>query len=461
MSAGELAFKQSFLRRQRTSVTVVDMTGETIEPRSCPCGLPGPRHRLRELATTIALVAACLAPAVAAAAPEFAITGYGTLGYAWSNEDFRYLRYIDSEGTFKADSLLGVQLEARFDPKWGATFQAVTSAPRTRDTGYEAAIRWAFLSYRPQNDWLFRAGRLRPPVLINTPNAEVGVTYDQARLPQEVYTLSPVYDFDGGAFTKTWTMRQGEASLDGYWGRTKVNYRLPFQRYDEQQFFPERITVAGMVVSYTSGSLLLRGGIHHANLRSAGDKSVYETFEAVPIVGPPPFGGALYVPVNPLPRFRADVVTLGADWRPGDWRLTAEYGQRFVRDTRFGPESKGGYLTVARAIGNWTPYLTHARLLSGSEPRGFYQVLNETPVPLLAQGPPLFLPATYHRSLADSVVVYDQHSTMLGASYSFSPTSKVKLEWMRVKVGLASALVDGDVHDRRFDVYSVSYSFAF
>jgi hypothetical protein len=50
---------------------------------------------------------------------------------------------------------------------------------------------------------------------------------------------------------------------------------------------------------------------------------------------------------------------------------------------------------------------------------------------------------------------------MLGASYSFSPTSKVKLEWMRVKVGLASALVDGDVHDRRFDVYSVSYSFAF
>ncbi|MEO9136094.1 MAG: hypothetical protein ABI316_05775 [Casimicrobiaceae bacterium] len=407
------------------------------------------------------LMAIGFAPTVALAAPEFAVSGYGTLGYARSDDDLRYLRYIDNEGTIKADSLVGVQFEARFDPKWGATVQAVASAPRTRDSGYEAAVRWAFVSFRPQNDWLFRAGRLRPPVLINTQNAEVGVTYDQARLPVEVYSLSPVYDADGGAVTKTWALGEAELSLDGYWGLTKINYHLPFQRFDDRTYLPERITLMGLVLSYTSESLLLRAGIHRAVTRFTGDQPIEETFAPIQIPAPPPVGGDLYVPFNPLDRVHITVFTLGADWHMGDWRITGEYGQRIIRDTKIGPSSKGAYLTVARSIGKWTPYVTYARLLSGSEARTLYQTLNNTPVPLAALGPPRFLPTTYHAILADQIVAYDQYSTMLGASYSFSATSKIKVEWMRTHVGLVSALVDGDVHHKSFNVYSVSYSVAF
>lgn len=50
---------------------------------------------------------------------------------------------------------------------------------------------------------------------------------------------------------------------------------------------------------------------------------------------------------------------------------------------------------------------------------------------------------------------------MIGISYSFSPTSKLKAELMRTKVGLASGLVDGDVHNRSFNVFSLGYSVAF
>ena len=397
----------------------------------------------------------------AIAAPEFAITGYGTFGYARSDEDFRYLRYIDRDGTFKADSLLGLQLEARFDPKWSATVQAVASAPRTRDSGYEAAIRWAFVGFRPENDWLLRFGRLRPPVLINTQNAEVGVTYDQARLPAEVYTLSPVYDVDGAAFTKTWTTGGAEIALDGYWGTTKINYRLPFQRFVDQQYFPEKIDLAGLVLSRSSETLLLRAGIHRATLKARGDVPFSQAIEPVSIPAPPPFGGDLYVRSGLADKIHVTVLTFGADWRLQDWRITGEYGQRIVNDVNYGVDSRSAYLTAARSVGKWTPYVTYARLLSGNEVRALYRTLNGTPVPLAALGPPLFLPASYHAILADHVIAYDQHSTMLGASYSFSATSKVKIEWMRTRVGLVSALVDGDVHDKAFNVYSVSYSFAF
>ena len=340
-----------------------------------------------------------------------------------------------------------------------------------RDDGYEAKVRWAFLSYRPRNDWLFRAGRLRPPVLINTQNAEVGVTYDSARLPAEVYTLSPVYDIDGAAVTKTWELDSGDLALDAYWGKTDIRYRLPFQRSPNAAqvlgsvglptdgYVPQDITFKGLILSHTSGPLSLRGGFHHARVRP--QPPVPETFAPTSFPGPPPVGGVIYQPVSPQTRFDVTVITLGAEWRPGAWRLTSEYGQRISNDTMLGPASKSGYVTLARGFGNWTPYLTHARLRSPGDQRRLYQDLNSTPVPLGAQAPPLSLPADLHQVFADIVTVFDQRSTMLGVSYSFSPTSKLKAEWMRTRVGLASALVDGDVHYKSFNVFSLSYSVAF
>jgi hypothetical protein len=406
------------------------------------------------------------------AAVDFAVTGFGTLGYAVSDKDFQYLRYIDNDGTFKTDSLVGAQVEVRFTPAWGATVQGVASAPRTRDSGYETKIRWAFLSYRPTNDWLFRAGRVRPPVLINTQNAEVGVTYDQVRLPAEVYSLSPVYDVDGAALTKTWSLQDAEINLDAYWGKTDLAVRLPFRRFpataealsssfgfSNDTFFPEKLTFQGIVLSHTSGPLFLRAGVHHA--RAKVSEPIPETFAPTPIPAPAPLGGVLFTPVNHTGKIGINVLTLGADWRVGDWRVTGEYAQRFVNDTKIGVGSKSAYVTVARNIGRWTPYLTHARLRSDSDTRKIYSDLNETPVPLAVQGPPLFLPPTFHRILADQVFVFDQHSTMLGASYAFSATSKLKLEWMRTRVGQASGFVDGDVHNQSFNVLSVSYSVAF
>ena len=413
----------------------------------------------RVLAAVIALLSW-----VPAAAVDLNLTGFGTIGYARSNENFSYLRYIDDGGTFKVDSIVGVQAEAQFNSQWGFTIQGVASAPRTRDNGYEAKIRWAFVSFRPQNDWLLRAGRVRPPVLINTQNAEVGVTYDQARLPVEVYSLSPVYDVDGGAVTKTWSLENAEINLDAFWGKSEVKFRMPFQREAPQTYIPEKVTFKGLVLSHSSGPLFLRAGVHHAVLRPGGEQPFVESFTPNLVPVPPPFGGTLYMPSNFIDKIDVTVLTLGADWRSGDWRITSEYGQRIINDSKLGADSKSGYVTVARSIGKWTPYMTYARLLSGSDTRKLYQDVNTTPVPLGVQLPPPFgpgLPASFHRSLADQVLVYDQYSTMLGASYSFSATSKVKLEWMRTKVGMRSALVDGDVHDKGFNVFSVSYSVAF
>lgn len=383
-----------------------------------------------------------------------------------SDQQSAYLRYIDKGGTLKTDSLIGLQGEAQFDPQWGATIQIVASAPRTRDDGVEAQVRWAFVSYRPNNEWLLRVGRLRPPVFINTQNAEVGMTYNAARLPTEVYSISPVYDADGAAFTRTWALEGSEVNLDGYWGKTKIKFRNPFQadpalRLFPDPYIPQAITFMGLVLSRSSGPLLLRAGLHRAIGTIEGLQKAVDTYNPSPFPAPPPFGGTLYAPGRVIDKLGLTAVTFGAEWQSGNWRISGEYGQRIVKDTKLGVGSKGGYGTVAYAMGQWTPYFTYARLLSAPETRQLYRDVSGTPVPLGAQGPPLFLPPTFHRILAGQIFVYDQYSTMLGASYNLSLTSKLKFEWMRTHVGLASVLVDGDVHKKSFNVFSMSYNFAF
>ncbi len=410
---------------------------------------------------TLAVAAFAAFESIGAAAADLSVTGFGTIGYASSSQDFKYLRYIDRSGTLKTDSLLGVQAEAQFNPQWGAVVQAVASAPRTRDDGYEAKVRWAFLSFRPDNEWLFRVGRVRPPVFINTQNAEVGVTYDQLRLPAEVYSTSPVYDFDGGAVTKTWNLGSTELNVDAYWGKTDLKYRFHSQSEPLQPYFPEHVTVKGLILSHTSGTLFLRGGAHHATAETAGPQLIPETYSATPVPGPPPIGGTLYVPTGFKRQFDLTLLTLGLDWRFNGWRFTTEYAQRIVPDMKIAFASKSGYATLARQIDKWTPYMTYARLLSDGDVRELYQAIHGTPVPLAVQGPPLFVPANFHGILSDSISVYDQYSTMLGAAYSFSATSKLKFEWMRTKVGLTTSLVDGEVHNKSFNVISLSYSVAF
>jgi hypothetical protein len=395
-------------------------------------------------------------------AVDFTLAGFATLGYAVSDADFTYLRYIDERGTLKTDSLLGLQAEVWLSPEWSGTVQAVMSAPRNRDSGMDVELRWAFVSFRPTNDWLIRLGRIRPPVFLNTQNAEVGVTYDQLRLPVEVYSLSTLYDADGAAVNKTWTTPAGaEVNAEAYWGKREISYRLHPRSDTPVRFFPERITAMGVVLSYLYGPLMLRGGVHRAKAKAQGSDEFPRGYESIPIDAPPPIGGVVRIPSDSVREIDFNVLTLGIEWRPDPWRITAEYGQRHAPDSNLALEDKGVYVTVARKLNHWTPYVTYARLLSEGALRANYREISATPVPVAAQGPPFFLPENFHRRFAQGIATFDQYSIMIGASYSFSATSKLKMEWMRTKVGLVSNFIDGEAHNTSFNVFSIAYSIGF
>ncbi|MBF0626600.1 MAG: hypothetical protein HQL91_00115 [Magnetococcales bacterium] len=406
----------------------------------------------------IALVVS-LGGASSAGAVEWSWSGFATLGYAVSDQDARYLRHIDRDGTLALDSIAGVQVDGHQDGEWGrfgVTLQGVVKDSTDRDHGLEPTLSWAFLSYRPNNDWLFRGGKFRLPVFIFTQNMEVGVTYDQARLPIEFYLIAPNYDIFGLSAARTWNGWNGEVTLEGYFGENVYNWRV-FTRDDQTAHYNKQdLNLGGMVLSYRNDSLMLQGGIHRGRSHLQHGQYV-DRFEPRTIPAPEPLGGTLYLPADPAEVIHNTALTLGLDWRIDEnWRFTSEYGLRIAEDMRIGVGSQGAYATLSRTFDDLTPYVGGAVLRSDDKNMALGRTIESTPVPLAAG-----LPTTYHQTLVDNINTWDQASFMLGFSYAVTPKSRLKAEWMMTHVGQSSRLFDNEAAGSNTNVLSCSYSWVY
>jgi hypothetical protein len=147
-----------------------------------------------------ALLALAALPALA---QDFSWSAYGTIGYARTNRDYGYLRGIDSSGRVDNDSVLGAQGDLRFTPQWSATVQLKLARSLQSDSRWDLRPAWAFVAWRPADDWLLRAGRMRVPLYLQSESMDVGVTHNMARLPVEMYSLVPSSDFNGLSLAKS------------------------------------------------------------------------------------------------------------------------------------------------------------------------------------------------------------------------------------------------------------------
>jgi hypothetical protein len=335
------------------------------------------------------------------------------------------------------------------------------------DDRYAASVSWAFLSWRPTNDWLVRAGKLRIPTFLYSETTDVGATFEFARLPVEMYSLSPTYDFTGLAFSRSWALGNGDLSLDGYWGNAHTHFRL-FLRDDIPPvqergalFVPAKVEAYGLALTLRRGIDVYRVGVHEGRARADG----------IPLVGSYPFvalgpGIGYYQTSNLLPgpgvvypdSISSTILTLGADVHlPAQFRIIGELSRRDSHRSVAAPEGTGGYFSVLRRMGAWTPYVTYAQLKSSSQSRGAYNAVNGNRVPAVVPGADQINAA--QRAGADGIAAYDQKSFALGVSYALTPRSRLKGEIQRVRIGEMSSLIDAPSGGRPGDGRSTSCPF--
>lgn len=420
------------------------------------------------------LVAFVLFPNVVAAA-DYSFSGFGTLGYTRSDTPFHYQRFIDDDGTLKRDSVSGVQIDGKLTSGIGFTVQAVAAPSTEREAGYEGKVAWAFVSWRPSNDWLVRLGRQRIPLYLFSQTYNVGVTYDFARLPTEMYSISPSNDFVGVSGSKTWETSTGDMVLDGYWGKSDLDVRfwlrdgLPPLQPPTAIFRRLGIEGGGLVLTHRNSDSTYRIGISQVFISAKGASNTIPV--TYPFVSAYAGGGYYQVDTNmigpgipTIDRYKYRTLTLGADVAMGSgYRFISEVARSIVPDTHFSNQSMRGYVSLQKKLDKWTPYLTYAVLHSSSGQLKFYKKVNANKVPLSISGAAQINAS--QRAGADAMLVYDQHSLAIGTSYALSPTSKIKAELMRVRIGQVSSFVDAppgtNLRNQNINVISLSYSMVF
>jgi hypothetical protein len=391
-------------------------------------------------------------------------SGFGTIGWAQSDQPYKYQRFIDDHGSFNRDTVLGGQLDARFSHQWSATVQAKVAASDHNDTDWQASLAWAFLSWRPSDDWLIRAGKIRLPLMLNTENNDVGSTFDFARLPQEVYSIAPTTDVLGLSISKTWMLDSYEWVLEGYSGQAKT-YQRYFVRTGQPDgtmrgglFTPFRMKSSGLVLTVRDIGNTFRIGVHEVVATRVGEPSHAE----IPFVHQGPYDYFDIKSGRREDRLFIPVQTLGASiGLPADFRMTAEYARVRIHSASEGLSRWGAYLAIDKRIGNWKPYIYYAKMRSTGKALDLYQAIEA-----VSHNPALpGVLRNYQTFNADIVSGYDQWTGAIGTSYRLSPASLLKAEYAHTRTGVVSSFIDApvgsDSSGRHLNVVSVSYNFTF
>lgn len=431
------------------------------------------RHPLRFLPALAALAMLLAAPP--APAQDASWSAFGSLGYARSNRDYHYLRNIDSGGSFDTDSVLGAQGDLRLNPQWSATVQLKLAQSLKSDSRWDLTPSWAFVAWRPTDDWLLRAGRMRAPLYLQSESMDVGVTHDMARLPVEMYTLAPSSDFAGLSVARTWSLGSRDLSLDLYSGQIGTSARFwlrdgaPPQYGAGANFVDVKLRSSGLVLTLRSPEGTVRGGLHRTSLRRSDGQPIatsYPFVEVAPGIGYYQVDDQLPGPGVPVTGSISNTIyTVGLEqtFLPG-WRIAAEYARIAQRDTELGSDSHGGYVALFHSMGRFTPYASWGRLRSSDGTIGWNERLTTNLLPAFIPGADQINAA--QRTAGETGYAVDQHSTALGASFAIDAGQKVKLEWLHTRIGRVSRLVDtpqGQESPRHtsIDTLSVGYHFSF
>jgi hypothetical protein len=446
------------------------------------------------IAWTFAAVTALFA--MTATAADVSLSGFGTLGYAKSNQTYNFERFINNNGTVARDSVVGVQADVKFTDNVGATVQGKFAPSLKSDSTWDSTLSWAFLSWRPSDDLLLRLGKQRTPIYLYSENLDVGVTHDFVRLPTEMYSMSPSTDYIGASISKNWNPSLGELTLDGYVGGYGTTFRT-YRRDNIQlpgvsgvpgvNFTSMDVKGGGIALTLQRDEDKYRVSYHKATISLPNPGDLFPVYESLipasnlaqidPQLAAIPSGfvsGSVYtvLPQALVKQIGVPAYTFGAEIKlPQDFRLTGEYGRRKVTGAALGTDTSGGYFALLKEVGAWTPYVSCATIKSRSDVLSIYQTINSNtngltaliPIPALV-GAVAAINST-QRLIAGQLVVYDQNTIALGTSYRLTPKQKIKFEWARTHVGVVSSFVDapanGNVSNQNINVLSFSYSFVF
>lgn len=368
------------------------------------------------------------------ARPEkFRINGFMSAGFGHANSgNFRYDNGLYEEVTHKADSVVGIQLDATVNEKTNAVVQLAARGP----SDFGVRSEWAYIGYRPGDSTEVRAGRLRTSFFLLSEFLEVGYAYPWARPPAEVYREAFPSSYDGISVLQKFSTGSWEHDVHFNWGTTGAP-ETATTKFDSHNSL-------GLGISSSSGNWQFGAKISGGEITASNP--LFDAFSAAGLVKPVLGEKALYS-------------AIGGQYDNGSLLVMAEHTNIDLNGVL--PDTQASYVTLGYRFGKVTPHLTWSTAtISDQADRApllalvqddhtgnanglpdLCSFINPNPATSLCMrivpntmgvpgattlGIP-FLPDTLARALESA-----QDSVTLGVRYDLRPNMALKLDWTRV-----------------------------
>lgn len=126
---------------------------------------------------------------------RFKINGFASVGVNTSDEEsFTPFGTLIKDGeSYLQDTMLGLQMTFKVNDSLDAVAQLTAKG----HDNYNVNMEWAYLSYKINDNWKVRAGRLRVPFYVASEYLDVGYAYPWVRPPLEIYSPIPFSSYNG------------------------------------------------------------------------------------------------------------------------------------------------------------------------------------------------------------------------------------------------------------------------
>ena len=327
-----------------------------------------PKNAIRSALASLAML--LTPPSSALEWRDFTFSSFGTAGFSCftnAGADFTYNLMDKGPGNSTRcdpglDSNLGAQIDYHYSDRLEITGQA--TAYRKQKDNYEPELTLAHLRWRATDHLTFRLGRMQNPLFLYSEYRMVHYAQPWVRPPRELYSIAPVFLYDGGEALYRDTLGPWEFEFQGGLGATTVDYGQG-DKLDVQTAF--------INFSVENDAWLIKAGYLTGLITQTTPniKLLFNSLRAVDAIVP---GARKRADALEMHDKRYEIISFGVRYETPTWLAVGEYG-RLKIDSYYRIQD-GLYFALGRHFGPWMPYVvaarrwTHGSVADHTLPRG-------------------------------------------------------------------------------------------
>lgn len=302
----------------------------------------------RALKVTGIAAATLMLPATVFASEDSSLefSGFARVIAGYLDTEQAYFEGYEDEISFTEKSLVGFQADYAITSEISLSGQLLLHT----DSQHQSGIEWLYLSYDPNPDWQFKAGRLRTPYLKYSDVFDVGYAYSWISPPMQLYGSYLFFPrYEGVNVRYRFNIKEAYIDIEGYYGDFSNDIYV-----NGGEFNVNADNMYGVIAEVNYQGWQARVATFDVQQVTAGSSALNELQGGLELAGFTDLSAYFGIDGG------TEAILFGLSYDSLDWFFTSEYV-----DVESDIPILGGisnyYFTVGRYLGDYQLLVTYAK----------------------------------------------------------------------------------------------------